>query len=311
VAEPLLFAFIEQLCRTVGAPRPTRIDLDCQLNAAASLRRGLWSLFGQDLVLTLGLPLVAGLSLRQFAGVLAHEFGHFTQGFGMRLSYLIRSINGWFARVVFERDAWDVTLAELAETEEWQLAIIVGVTRLGVWVSRLLLHLLMLVGHGIGCFLLRQMEYDADAYEIRLAGSESFEATVRRMHVLASLLGPAYKDMRSAWNINHHLPEDFPAYLLVRDAKLSAARRIQLEDTLGLEPTRLLHTHPSNGDRIRRARQANEPGVFGLDGPAAALFSNFDVVARQVTLLHYTDDLGLPQPLIKLMPVEPPAGSAV
>jgi len=53
------------------------------------------------------------------------------------------------------------------------------------------------------------------------------------------------------------------------------------------------------------------PGVFGLDGPATALFSNFDVVARQVTLLHYTDDLGLPQPLIKLMPVEPPAGSAV
>ena len=57
---------------------PKRIDLDCQLNAAASLRRGALSLFGNDLVLTIGLPLVAGLNVQQFAGVIGHEFGHFT-----------------------------------------------------------------------------------------------------------------------------------------------------------------------------------------------------------------------------------------
>jgi hypothetical protein len=28
--------------------------------------------------------------------------------------------------------------------------------------SRLILKLLMFLGHGVGCFLLRQMEYDAD-----------------------------------------------------------------------------------------------------------------------------------------------------
>src|SRR5262249_53985807 len=31
--EPLLFAFIDRLCGVVGAPRPNRIDVDCQLNA--------------------------------------------------------------------------------------------------------------------------------------------------------------------------------------------------------------------------------------------------------------------------------------
>ena len=89
-AEPVLFAFIAKICETVGAPFPKRVDLDCNLNAAASFRRGLWSLFGHDLVLTIGLPLVAGLNITQLAGVLAHEFGHFTQGFGMRLTYIIR-----------------------------------------------------------------------------------------------------------------------------------------------------------------------------------------------------------------------------
>jgi hypothetical protein len=67
-------------------------------------------MFGNDLVLTIGMPLVAGMSLRQFAGVLAHEFGHFSQGAGMRLSFIIRSINLWFMRVVYERDDWDERL---------------------------------------------------------------------------------------------------------------------------------------------------------------------------------------------------------
>lgn len=63
---------------------------------------------------------------------------------------------------------------------------------------------------------------------------------------------------------------------------------------MGLEPSGLFDTHPSNGDRIRRARLAQEPGVFQLDGPATTLFANFEVLAKQVSVLHFSDDLGLP-----------------
>src|SRR6185369_1001304 len=150
------------------------------------------------LVLTIGLPLVAGLDTRQLAGVLAHEFGHFTQGFGMRLTYIIRTINAWFARVAYERDAWDVWLEQCAaEADDWRVAIVVNLARLAVWFSRLLLKLLLLIGHGIGCFMLRQMEYDADSYEIKLAGSETFESASKRMYVLSLLLETTYKDIRT------------------------------------------------------------------------------------------------------------------
>jgi Zn-dependent protease with chaperone function len=171
--DAIVYAFIARICDTVGAPMPRRIDLTCDLNAAAGFRRGMWSLFGNDLVLTIGLPLVAGLTLRQFAGVMAHEFGHFTQGFGMRLSYVIRAVNGWFARVVYERDAFDVMLAEWSEdAEDWRIMLLGGCAQLGVGCSRLLLKLLMFTGHGVSCFLLRQMEYDADSYEIKLAAAK-------------------------------------------------------------------------------------------------------------------------------------------
>ena len=108
--EPVLFAFIERICDEVCSPRPSRVVVDCQVNASASFERGLLGLLRRRLVLTIGLPLAAGLSARQLGGVLAHEFGHFAQGAGMGLTFVIRSVNGWFARVVYQRDEWDERL---------------------------------------------------------------------------------------------------------------------------------------------------------------------------------------------------------
>lgn len=306
-AEPVLFALVRCICDAVGAPFPKRIDVDCQLNASAGFRRGLLSFFGDDLVLTIGLPLVAGMSTRQFAGILAHEFGHFTQGFGMRLTYLIRSINGWFARIAYERDAWDATLDQWAdEAEDGRIAIVVGMVRLAVWSSRLILKALLFFGHAIGCFMLRQMEYDADSYEIKLAGSESFESAAKRLHVLGAALQNSYKEIRVGWNMNKRLPDNFPAYLMNHEAALRPAIKTQLEDTAGLGKTGIFDTHPSDGDRIRAARRADEPGVFDFDAPATALFSNFEILSKQVTQLHYDEDLGIPLVMATLSPVEPP-----
>lgn len=305
VAEPVLFALVRCICDAVGAPFPKRIDVDCQLNAAASFRRGLRSFFGDDLVLTIGLPLVAGLSTRQFAGIVAHEFGHFTQGFGMRLTYLIRSINAWFARIAYERDAWDATLDQWAEeADDGRVQIIVGLVRLAVWFSRLILKALLFFGHGIGCFMLRQMEYDADSYEIKLAGSETFESAAKRLHVLGAALEKSYKEMRVGWNMNKRLPDNFPAYLMNHEGALPSALKTQLEDTAGIGKTGIFDTHPSDGDRIRQARRAGEPGVFDLEAPATALFSNFEILAKQVTQLHYDEDLGIPLVMATLSPVE-------
>lgn len=304
-AEPLLFAFIAKVCEAIGAPAPKRIDLDCNLNAAAGFRRGFFSFFSNDLVLTIGMPLVAGLSVTQLGGVIAHEFGHFAQGFGMRLTYIIRSVNEWFARVVYERDAWDESLEGLAQVEDGRLAIVIGCARLAVWFSRLVLMLLMYTGHAIGCFMLRQMEFDADSYEIKLAGSETFEATTRRMHVLAAALKPAYEKMQAGFQTKKELPQDFPAFLMRIDAELRPEQRTRIEDTLGLHKSGLFDTHPSPGDRIRAARVAGEPGLIQCDRSARELFENFDVPAKHVTMLHYTDDLDLPAGVARLVPVQP------
>src|SRR6185436_9462239 len=75
--QPVLHALIRETCRQVRAPFPSRVFVDCQVNASASLQGGVLGIFGRDLNLTIGLPLVTGLTVRQLSGVLAHEFGHF------------------------------------------------------------------------------------------------------------------------------------------------------------------------------------------------------------------------------------------
>ncbi|CAE7438271.1 htpX_3, partial [Symbiodinium sp. CCMP2456] len=181
-SDPMLFAFVSRVCDVVGSPFPSRIDVTYDVNASASFRLGLRSLLsGNDLVLTIGVPLVGALTTRQFAGVLAHEFGHFSQGTGMRLTFIIRAISEWFARVVFERDEWDKCLDMLCGPDFLPLSVITWPARSCVWLSRQLLRLLMNIGLLVGGFLLREMEFDADRYEARVAGSNEFAETSWRI----------------------------------------------------------------------------------------------------------------------------------
>jgi len=88
------------------------------------------------------------------------------------------------------------------------------------------------------------------------------------------------------------------------ESQMPPEKRSEIEDTVGLSRTGIFDTHPSHGDRIRQARKAGEPGVFHLDQPASVLFANFDAVSKQVTFLHYTDDIGLPCDETSLVPVD-------
>jgi hypothetical protein len=293
--EPLLYAFIEKICDIVGAPSPKRIDLDCQLNAAAGFRRGFLSFLGHDLVLVIGLPLAANLSARELAGVMAHEFGHFTQGVGMRLSYLIRTINFWFARVAYERDAWDVALERWSmEAEDLRVTLVIWTVQVSVWFCRLILKLLMFIGHIVGGFMLRQMEYDADTYHIKVGGSESFEQTHRKLATLAAAWNETHKQLLASWKKSRTLPDNLPELLRQCRERLSPQLIQRIDDTLGLERAGIFDSHPSPADRIRQSRRANDPGVFHDDRPAASLYASFEHPSRFVTLLHYTDDLEIP-----------------
>lgn len=291
---PQLFALIGWICRSLNAPIPSRMDVNLSVNAGVYFRGGLPSLFANDLVLELGLPLAAGLNLSQFAGVIAHEYGHFSQGAAMRAGYAVRVINGWFYRVVYERDRWDRFLLAQCERDDQRAIVLIVLyfTRFGIWFTRRFLWVLMWIGHLLSTFLSRQMEFNADLYEIRLCGSESFVAVQRRMYQLDLGAALAEKELIQKWKREKKLFDEIPAFIVQQAAQIPAeiqSRHHSVRDTV---KTRLFDFHPSDAERIRRAVAANERGVFHSTAPATSLFANFSELTRRVTLAHYRDLIG-------------------
>jgi Zn-dependent protease with chaperone function len=310
--EPLLYGFIAKICELVGAPMPRLIELDCHMNASASLRKGFGSFVGRDLTLRIGLPLVAGLTVAEFAAVIAHEFGHFRQGLAMRLSYIVHRIDFWFMRVIYERDAWDEMLEEMTNSEETWLTLTAALAIAAVGLSRQVLKLLMLCGHGANAFLSRQMEYQADLFAIRLAGSETFEAMIGRLNTLNVLTNIAFKQIHIGWNNNKRLPDSIPQLLINKEGEFGEEVERQLKGQLGSVKTKLFDMHPSDAERVRAARLERSPGIVQMTAPARELFGDFNAAARIVTQLYYQDE-AIPIGLSKIyeVPVAPVADNSV
>ncbi|MEM7229798.1 MAG: M48 family metallopeptidase [Planctomycetota bacterium] len=298
--EPMLFLFVEQIADAVGAPRPRRIELTCEPNAAASLGRSIFSVFGNDLTLVIGMPLIQCLTARQLAGIIAHELGHFTQGFAMRCHYLVGVVQRWFYRVTEETDTWDDHIAEMLDSEVGVILIIGIVSKLAVVLSRLILRLFMVIGHAATCFTLRRMEFNADLAEIRLVGTECFVETCDRLDEI----GAAYQFTLQELKPGMRLPNDLPALTESRLLVMPPDLKVYLEKHRAAERTKLFDTHPPTRKRIEYARKQNEPGVVALEAPATGIVNSLSTLCQWTTMRLYTEGFGLNVRLDDLLPVE-------
>jgi hypothetical protein len=294
VSEPLLFAFVHMVCDAVGVSRPARVEVDCRMNASVRFRgEGVWR-GADDWVLTLGLPLVAGLSLPAFAGVLAHELGHFGQGWAMRACWVIRGLNEWLERAAGQSGVDGVLDRWSGDRATGVHHAVLGLLRLGLGLSNLVVGSVVAVGRLVNRQLLRQMEWDADRVQIQLVGSDVFEATFRRLTVLAEVRRDAYRQLGLDHAQGRALPEDLPG-ALVRLADAVPEEKIErwCERRLARSED-FMDAHPSDASRLEQARSMAALGVFRHGREARALFSNFEVLSRQATALHYREDLRLP-----------------
>jgi len=285
---PRLYQFIAHISDLLRVRMPGRIYLTCDLNASAGFRSGWLSFLGSDLVMNIGLPLVAGQNTRQFAAVVAHELGHCTQGLAMRLGYIINRIDGWFLRVVYERDTWDESFEEWAGSiGDSRLAFIPACAGVAIWVSRGVLAGLMFAGHAVSCFLARQMEFHADACAAGVAGSQGLESLLIRLREQNVLEQLAYDGLNQIWQKKHQMPDSVPDFLDQLEQRLPADFHEQARLTLLNEKAGLFATHPTAAQRIQKARQRTEPGIFGIEKPARALFNDFAGTAKSASPGRY------------------------
>jgi len=290
--EPLLFAFVARLCEALHAPVPREIHVDCEVNASASFRRGWLSLFSHDLVLTFGLPLVAGLPLQQLAGVMAHELGHFSQTAGLRVTLMIRTVNFWLTRLVYQRDRVDVALERAAKRlRSVQLRLAVRIALLSVAFTRKVLWALMMLGHTLCSYLLRQMEYEADRYQVRLAGFSSFDLCTRELFALNIAYSRALETLQEQWK-ERRLVDNLPRMIVANRRQAGRSIGLEVERRIAQQAEGRFSTHPTSRQRIAHALREKGVGVFASDLPAAVLFSDVEALERRVSLALYQQQFG-------------------
>lgn len=287
--QPLLYEFAEKLARAVHAPAPSQIAVDMQVNASASFRDSAESPFDNGLVLTVGLPLLGGLNLAQLAGVLAHEFGHFSQSFAMQFEFIIARLNQWFARIVYERDDWDLKLEELYQRRGSVYVFLpVSVSRLMIWLSRRLLWVLMVFGQGMSAFLSRQMEYHADGYQASLVGGEGYRTTHLRVQVLTVAMEHALAGLKPLWS-ERRLADDLLALLINElDTLMSDTETVRwFEANLMDVKTGFFDSHPAPRDGLSRVLESKAKAQIDDSRPASELCRGFDSLSASLTLDFY------------------------
>lgn len=275
----VFFSFLERLARTVGAAVPKLIEVttDADLGLHRQPRRR-----GGRLVLTLGLPLIAGLTLEQFAGLLTGEFTAFLrrpESFAVRF---VRWVDDRFGQLL--ADCTD--LQEKRKAGVGQLVGRVGLTPLVdlllflvFGLTRALISLLVWITSRLRGFLEQELAKDASTNQEQLVGTSVAAATT----LWASALRQAQRQVVLGFDESRFdaspPPDHLPAQVVLLALDEWAAR--------GTSAT----SDP-------KGEEGTQP-KFRSTLPATVLFQDFNQQARRLTAEFYS---GLKRPRFELEP---------
>jgi hypothetical protein len=136
-----------------------------------------------------------------------------------------------------------------------------------------------------------------------VGGSAGLESMLTRLREQALIQHLAYAALAKIWQKRHLMPESLPEFLDQFEKRLAAGFYEQAHLTLINETAGVFATHPTAAQRIRKARQRAEAGLFALEKPARALFGDFAAASKLVTGRHFRQNLRLAVTPAMLKPV--------
>ncbi len=249
--QPVLFAFVRQVCHDTRAPMPRHIDLTAEVNAAVFYHESILNLIlpaRKNLII--GLGLINQLNLSEFKAVLGHEFGHFSQN-SMKLGTYVYMSNRVIGDIVYRRDWLDDTVASLCRIDI-RIAVFAWGFSAGLWSLRKSLQGLFRVINFANSDLSRQMEFNADLVAVSVAGSDALVHGLARLEFASEALGQAWSDVSTA--ADHQL---FSSDLFFHQSKAAEYLR-----ALGKQPaTSIIPPLPDNHEQAVQIFQPEDTSV--------------------------------------------------
>ena len=309
--QPRLFEFLHALADTAEAPRPHRVFLAANVNAAVFYDLSALNLiFPSKKNLEIGLGLVNALSLGELRAVLAHEFGHFTQSSMavFRWSYLAQQIA---AHLVARRDKLDEFLVRLSHFDVrvawigWALSVI-------VWSIRSLVDSAFGIVLRLQRALSREMEFQADLVSVSLSGSDALIHALHRLQAAdeswdrtLGLVGSEHardRIPRDVFALHSRIMERMgeilsdPGYGKVPPVPTDSPASHRLFKPELAQPPKMWLTHPLNHDREANTKRDYVPATID-ERSAWTLFDDHDTLREQVSAALIGPDAKEPVPI--------------
>lgn len=254
--QPALFSLIYRLADEIGAPRPHRVFLTPDVNAAVSYDLSLLNLFFPSKKnLIIGLGLVNVLSLGEMKAVLAHEFGHFAQRSMMvgRWVYIAHQIIG---HMVATRD-WLDKLVKFIGSIDLRIAWFGWLLSIVIWSIRAVVDTLFSLVVMAERALSREMEFNADLVAVSVTGSDALVNALHKLqaadHAWQTALNVAERESRNGQRI----ADLFSAQRVA----MEAMRHVLDDQSYGATPLAPTDTNPAE-HRVFSAQSARPPQMW-------------------------------------------------
>lgn len=285
--QPRLFDFLFSLADAAGAPRPHKVYLSNEVNAAVFYDLSLFNLFFPSKKnLVVGLPLVNALNMGELRAVLAHEFGHFAQR-SMAVGRWVYVAHQIAAHLVARRDQLEDMLEALSRVDV-RIRLVVLVVQLVIWAIRSVVdstfRLVMVMERALS----REMEMQADLVAVSLTGSDALIHALHRLQAaddawnrsLQFIYGERHEKRRvpDAYLIQSHVTQRMARilseqYAPVPPVPAEAPGEHRLFRPEMAQPPRMWLTHPLNHEREANAKRHYVQAPID-DAPAWNLFDN-------------------------------------
>lgn len=296
--QPQLFEFIHTLADDVGAPRPHRVFLTPEVNAAVFYDLSLANLlFPSKKNLIIGLGLVNVLTLGELKAVLAHEFGHFAQKSMMvgRWVYTAQQIIG---HMVVARDWLDKLIRGIGRIDI-RIAWIGWILGLIIWSIRSVVDTLFRLVIIAERALSREMEFNADLVAVSVTGSDAlinalhklqaadhgWQTAISVLHSEASngrRLSNIFQAQEAAMNKMKAVLDDPDYGVPPVPAAGSEASSHRVFNEAMARPPQMWSTHPANRDREDNAKALYVPAEID---PRSSwqLFTDPDALKKSIS----------------------------
>lgn len=267
--EPELFKFLHKLADEIGAPRPHRVFITPEVNAAVFYDLSLINLiFPSKKNLIIGLGLVNVLNLGELKAVLAHEFGHFAQG-SMAVGRWVYIAQQIISHMVAARD-WLDSLVRFVSRIDLRIAWLGWLLSLVIWSIRSLMDTLFRLVIIAERALSREMEFNADLVAVSVTGSDALVNALYKLQSADEAWQTTLDIASSHAGSGKRISDLFGAQRqavstigqVLNDERYGVAPEFQGDDASQhrvfskqeARPPQMWSTHPDNSDREENAK---------------------------------------------------------